>query len=301
MRCLYSTITSNKTNKPIEWGRKRAKMSLSVVDIYSKLLPKTNCKECGYTTCMAFASMVVSEKYPLKNCPYIDQNKLISAQKELEKQYSKGKWTKRDMAQDALNWAKERASSMKISSLPDRIGGQIIYENDDEMLELPYFKGVLVINSEKIRNKDGTDLTRWEQVFIFNHMAQGGKSNPTGNWKGLQEFPNTVSKIKSMREHVEIPLIKKFTNNIKELIKNGMDIGGQLLKDDNLNADVSLLFQPLPKIPVMLNFWDEDIADNFEAEVKLLFDETIVDHLDIESIMFLSERIKQLLCEEEFV
>jgi hypothetical protein len=46
-------------------------------------------------------------------------------------------------------------------------------------------------------------------------------------------------------------------------------------------------------------FWDEDKIDDFEAEVKLLFDETIVEHLDIESIMFLSERLRQLLCETE--
>ncbi|ETR65844.1 MAG: Fe-S cluster, partial [Candidatus Magnetoglobus multicellularis str. Araruama] len=177
-------------------------MALSVVDIYSKLLPKSNCKECGHPTCLAFASMVVSEKYPLKNCPYIDQTKLASAQKELEEQYKEGKWTKRDMAQDALNWAKERASSMKISDLPDRIGGQLIYEDDEEMLEIPYFKGYIMLHSDKICHKGGPDLTRWEQVFIFNHMAQGGKSDPTGNWKGFQEFPNTVSKIKSMKSNV---------------------------------------------------------------------------------------------------
>jgi len=273
-------------------------MALSVVDIYSKLLPKTNCKECGYPTCLAFASMVVSEKYPLKNCPYIDQTKLSSAEKELDAQYKEGKWTKRDMAQDALNWAKERASSMKISDLPDRIGGQLIYEKDKEMLELPYFNGFVIVHEEKIRHKGGDDLTRWEQVFIFNHMAQGGKRDPTGKWKGFQEFPNTVSKIKSMKEHVETPLINKFKGNTKDLITTGVKIGGKLLKEDQVNADVSLLFQPLPKIPVMLNFWDEDISDTFEAEAKLLFDETIVEHLDIESIIFLSERIKQLLCGE---
>jgi hypothetical protein len=47
----------------------------------------------------------------------------------------------------------------------------------------------------------------------------------------------------------------------------------------------------------MLMFWDEDKIDGFEAEVKLLFDETIAEHLDIESIMFLSERLSRLLCE----
>jgi len=42
-------------------------MSLSVVDLYKKVLPKSNCKECGFGTCLAFASMVVSEKHPLSD------------------------------------------------------------------------------------------------------------------------------------------------------------------------------------------------------------------------------------------
>jgi len=32
-----------------------------------------------------------------------------------------------------------------------------------------------------------------------------------------------------------------------------------------------------------------------------MFDETILEHLDIESIVFLSERIRQMLCEEDGV
>ena len=73
-------------------------MPLSVVDLYAKILPKTNCKECGYLTCIAFAGMVVSEKHPLKNCPHIDADILKAAQIELEQQYKEGKWLKKDMA-----------------------------------------------------------------------------------------------------------------------------------------------------------------------------------------------------------
>ncbi len=47
-------------------------MPLSVVDLYRDVLPQTNCGDCGYPTCMAFAGMVVSEKLPLENCPHID-------------------------------------------------------------------------------------------------------------------------------------------------------------------------------------------------------------------------------------
>jgi hypothetical protein len=62
------------------------------------------------------------------------------------------------------------------------------------------------------------------------------------------------------------------------------------------SADVELDLQPLPRVPVVLMFWDEDTIEGFDAQVKLLFDKTITDHLDIDSIVILSQRIRQLLC-----
>jgi hypothetical protein len=273
-------------------------MPLSAIDIYQKLLPKTNCGECGYRTCLAFASMVVSEQLPLKNCPYIPPDKIRDAGQELEKQYAEGKWTRRDMSQDALQWAKERAASMQIVDLQKRLGGKLIDSANEQILELPYFNSFIYIKPGQIFKTDGSSLTRWEQVFLYNHMAQGGSSRPTGNWKGLVDFPNTVSKIKSMKTHVEDPLIQRFTGKIQELKNKALSFGGKLISDAGISADAAVLFNPLPRIPVMLLFWDENTDDGYGAEVKLLFDETVIDHLDIESIMFLSERIKQLLFDE---
>ena len=274
-------------------------MPLSVVDIYQKLLPKTNCGDCGFPTCLAFASMVVSEKHPLKNCPHIQNEALESAQLELDDQHAAGKWTRRDMAADALQWARERAASMDIPDLPSRIGGRLVKDGDTEFLELPYFTGNIEIRQDGIFKSNGDDLGRWEQVFIYNHMAQGGQAVPTGKWKGLVELPNTVSKMKSMKDQVEAPLIAAFSGLAADLEKAGRAIGGRPAGDKDANADVALVFTPLPRIPVMLLFWDADPADGFEAEVKLLFDETITEHLDIESIIFLSERLRQLLCGDQ--
>ncbi len=36
-----------------------------------KLLPKTNCKECGCNTCMAFAMKLAAKKIELSKCPYV--------------------------------------------------------------------------------------------------------------------------------------------------------------------------------------------------------------------------------------
>ncbi len=44
-------------------------MALSGLEIF-KLLPKTNCRECGVPTCMAFAMKLAQKKAELSECPY---------------------------------------------------------------------------------------------------------------------------------------------------------------------------------------------------------------------------------------
>jgi hypothetical protein len=273
-------------------------MPLSIVDVYRDILPKTNCKDCGFSTCLAFASMVVSEKLPLKNCPHISSDVRIICQKELDEQYAAGKWLKKDMAQEALQWAQERAASMRIEDLPERIGGRLGAEDGAPYLELPYFDGMIRVKEDVIMKKDGSPLNLWEQVFVYNHMAQGGRSFPTGIWKGLEEIPNTVSKIKSMEEHVEVPLLARFKGDPESLRSAARAIGGKEVTGKGYQSDLAIIFRPLPRIPLLLLFWQEDRKEKFDAKVKILFDETITEHLDIESMMFLSERLSQLICEK---
>ena len=45
-------------------------MALTGIQIF-KLLPKTNCKECGVPTCLAFAMNLASGKAELDDCPYV--------------------------------------------------------------------------------------------------------------------------------------------------------------------------------------------------------------------------------------
>jgi acetyl-CoA decarbonylase/synthase complex subunit gamma len=45
-------------------------MALTGIQIF-KLLPKTNCKECGVPTCLAFAMNLASAKAELDACPYV--------------------------------------------------------------------------------------------------------------------------------------------------------------------------------------------------------------------------------------
>jgi len=45
-------------------------MALSGIQIY-KMLPQTNCKECGFPTCLAFAMKLAAKQADLDKCPYV--------------------------------------------------------------------------------------------------------------------------------------------------------------------------------------------------------------------------------------
>jgi acetyl-CoA decarbonylase/synthase complex subunit gamma len=47
-------------------------MPLTGIQIY-KLLPQTNCKECGFPTCLAFAMKLAAKQVELAACPYVTE------------------------------------------------------------------------------------------------------------------------------------------------------------------------------------------------------------------------------------
>jgi acetyl-CoA decarbonylase/synthase complex subunit gamma len=52
-------------------------MALKGLDIF-KLTPKTNCKECGNPTCMAFAMKVAQGSVPIEKCPHLSADALAT-------------------------------------------------------------------------------------------------------------------------------------------------------------------------------------------------------------------------------
>ena len=47
-------------------------MALSGIQIY-KMLPKTNCKDCGFPTCLAFAMKLAAKQVELADCPHVSE------------------------------------------------------------------------------------------------------------------------------------------------------------------------------------------------------------------------------------
>jgi hypothetical protein len=70
---------------------------------------------------------------------------------------------------------------------------------------------------------------------------------------------------------------------------------------DGHSADLAYRFQPLPKMPLLLLFWDEDKEEGFDSQTKILFDESALEYLDLEGLTFVAEKLveKLILIEKE--
>ena len=64
-------------------------------------------------------------------------------------------------------------------------------------------------------------------------------------------------------------------------------------------ATSSLVVPVLPMVPQYLLFWEEDAEVGIEAKAKVLFDHSVLDFLDLESLVFSAERFAERLVQLE--
>ena len=252
-----------------------------------KQTKKNNCGKCGYPTCMAFAAAVHTGAALKSLCPYIEVSQDITNTQS----------TLKDDPETAL--AKELKSKVKDINLRDRaegLGGSVVETEKGEVLKLIYLGDEVFISSETIYLKNGKELETRDQILLYNYLFFGGKGELSGNYVGLESFPNSISKVVTLKRYTEDKLASAFSGKADLLIEKCKALGAK--KVASCHADACIEVYVLPKIPIQIHFWDEDKDDGFPAKVKVLFDERALDFLDIESLIFAAERLAEILTEE---
>ena len=60
-------------------------------------------------------------------------------------------------------------------------------------------------------------------------------------------------------------------------------------------ADVQAVFQPLPRVPLLLSFWDAEAEEGFAPQAHWLFDARVSHYLGLEAMLFLVEHLMERL------
>lgn len=133
-----------------------------------------------------------------------------------------------------------------------------------------------------------------DQVLLYNYVDSGGGRTPDGTWVGLESLPNSISKVRTLATYCEDVLAQVLGR------RERLDaVRAQLPVADypDTSADLGLVVAVLPMLPLCILFWAEAREESFPARAKVLFDHHVLDILDIESLIFASERMAERIRE----
>lgn len=82
LREIENKVREAQTKKDvIDLSKPKEKIRVTAMDVYN-YLPKTNCKECGESTCMAFAVKLLNGEKDVKDCRPIFRDKKFAGIRE---------------------------------------------------------------------------------------------------------------------------------------------------------------------------------------------------------------------------
>ena len=134
-----------------------------------------------------------------------------------------------------------------------------------------------------------------DQILLYNYIFFGGGTASAGTWVGMESLPNSISKVRTLRVYCEERIAHYFCGKMTLLRASAGKIDA--VSGDHQESGCSAAFQVpvLPHLPMLLLFWDEDREDGFPPRVKILYDQNVLSVLDIESLVFASERLAERL------
>ncbi len=250
-----------------------------------KRTPGTNCGQCGRPTCLAFSVAVSTTGADPAGCPYIDLAGL-----DLGAAVIAGEDPSRERDLALVAHLQEKISDLDFAAIAGVLGA--VWEGGaPEVLIFSYLGQAARLAKTGIFIDGVAPEDPRDAILLYNYVHSGGGRPPDHTWVGMESLPNSISKVRTLATYCEQRLARLFAGKTPATI---MALGQPLeARPGSGTASVELIVPVLPMVPQYVLFWDEEPADGFEARVKILFDQHVLDFLDIESLLFAAERMAE--------
>jgi hypothetical protein len=259
--------------------------------------PKTNCGECGYPACLAFAAAVSRAGVEITRCPYIDLQGLeaetSSPSRNLEK-LAEQVAEEHDLA--LVRQLQKKVSLLDFGAIASALGAGWQKKTPD-LLHLRYLGQDVLLGKTKIYLNNDTVVDPRDQILLYNYVHSCGGRKPDNTWIGMESLPNSISKVKTLATYCENRIAENLSGKpAHTLLEIGEKLDGFEGPPDLGASSTSALVVPvLPMVPQYLLFWEGEPEDGFAPKAKVLFDQYVLDFLDLESLVFSAERFAERL------
>ncbi|MGD2028626.1 MAG: DUF3786 domain-containing protein [Desulfobacterales bacterium] len=180
--------------------------------------------------------------------------------------------------------------------LENRLG--VAVEKDE--VTVPFFGKPYRVSGKGVMDPSGKQPPLEISVVLCKYLLLCPKTNPiTDEWVSYRDFKDSGPLTVFFLNAVEQPVASHFSGRLDEL-KASCDRLGGYQPFMKLSYELSMQFSPLPKVPLLLLYNDED--DEFPAHCSILFERRAEKYLDAECLailgMLLSVYLRQRIEKE---
>lgn len=246
-----------------------------------QLLDKSNCRECGEKTCMAFAGAVFTGRRRLEECPRLDR-KLLEAHAESFQ-------APLDVSQDRdayIDRLKSLLKHLDMDAAAKRTGGR--FENG--RLTIKVMGKDFSITAEGTISTD-IHVNPWVAAPFLYYVLHGKELSPTGDWRSFRELTDGRERYPLFQKRCEEPM-KQVADHYPDLFNDMVHIFSGRQVAGQFQSDISVVLHPLPKVPLMVCYWLPD--EGMQSSLTLFFDWTADQNLDIGSIFSIGAGLAQM-------
>jgi hypothetical protein len=187
----------------------------------------------------------------------------------------------------------KQLKEISFDSIPSKLGGKL----EGSVITIPLFGKNYEISFHKIIDPSGNKPTHDICVILSKYLLLCPDPPPKENeWISFKDFKDSGPLTNYFNNTVERSIALYFQNKLDALKKASESISGYR-PDLDVNYDLAMQFDALPRIPVVMLFNDAD--EEFSAKCSVLFERRAEKYLDAESIAMLGCQLFNHLIQSE--
>lgn len=131
------------------------------------------------------------------------------------------------------------------------------------------------------------------RLIALHYLAMATGRTPGTDWVSYRELPDGLFYANTITREVEEPLARLFATDTGAFLAAGRPLGASSADI----ADASLVFRPLPHVPVVFALWRED--EEFPAKMKVLYEREGTANLPLQDLRILADMLGAALRRED--
>lgn len=240
------------------------------MEIFSAL-NKSNCRECGEKTCLAFAGAVFTGRKSIAACPYLASEDRIRLAGEEPRAA-----VPVDSGEENLDQLIVRLQHLDFEEAAARCGG---YLKNGRLCLKVMGKEFRIDQHGRL----GSDIhvNSWLTMPLLTYVVHGRGHLPRGRWISYREVEGGRERYGLFQKRCEDDL-RKIADAWPDLFKDMVEMFQGEKVASQFASDISVVLLPLPRVPVMICYWLPE--EGIDSTLNIFFDVTVNDNLGNDGI-----------------